>query len=115
MLLNNPTNAILGTLSTAICTIKNDDLSSVTVTNKIAATSDIKLYPNPTNNILRIEGLNKNTNANISVIDIQGRLISKNNTSNTTYSLDVRQLSVGTYFVKIERGNNITTLKFVKE
>ena len=115
LLLNNPTNAILGTLSTAICTIKNDDLSSVTVTNKIAATSDIKLYPNPTNNILRIEGLNKNTNANISVIDIQGRLISKNNTSNTTYSLDVRQLSVGTYFVKIERGNNITTLKFVKE
>jgi hypothetical protein len=51
----------------------------------------------------------------ISVVDMQGRLISKSNTPNTTYSLDIKQLSAGTYFVKIETGKNITTLKFVKE
>jgi uncharacterized delta-60 repeat protein len=113
--LSNPINAILGTLSTAIGTIKNDDVSGGSATNAIATTSNIKLYPNPVSNTLRIEGMTNNTNTMISVVDMQGRLISKSNTPNTTYSLDIKQLSAGTYFVKIETGKNITTLKFVKE
>lgn len=113
--LSNPTNAILGTLSTAICTIKNDDPSfSLSTSNAIETTSSIKLYPNPANNFLRIEGLNKNANTTISVIDMQGKVVMKTTTSNNT-SLNIKLLLPGTYFVRIESENRIANLKFIKE
>jgi uncharacterized delta-60 repeat protein len=115
--LSNPNNAILGTLSTATCTIKNDDPSfAIASSNEDdAIINSIKLYPNPAKDVLHIEGLSRNANTTISVINVQGKVIMKTTVSNITSSINVKQLLPGTYFVKIESGDKKTTLKFVKE
>jgi len=115
--LSNPKNAISGALSTAICTIKNDDASFAnnSLNEDNATIGSIKLYPNPAKDILRIEGLNKNAHTIISVVDLNGKVLTKNTTSNSAYSLNVKELLPGTYFVKIESEHKSTTLKFVKE
>jgi PKD repeat protein len=62
--------------------------------------SNIKIYPNPTNNIINIEGLNKNENNTIQIFDVQGKLvITKNITEKGT--VDLSELNKGVYVIKI--------------
>jgi hypothetical protein len=73
------------TVATGIINIKN---------------SNIKIYPNPTNNIINIEGLNKNENNTIQIFDVQGKLvITKNITEKGT--VDLSELNKGVYVIKI--------------
>lgn len=60
--------------------------------------SDISIYPNPTNQILNIRGV-EDVDV-VSLISIDGRLIMK---KTDTLSLDVRNVSSGQYILKIER------------
>gem|GEM_PF-3504254 len=117
--LSNPQNAILGTLSTATCLIKNDD-AGFTGTgsgedNFTINKNAITLYPNPVKDVLKLQGLNTNKKTTISIVDVQGKVVMKTTASNTSSSLNVKQLQAGTYLVKIESDNHVTTLKFVKE
>lgn len=73
----------------------------------------IKLYPNPVKDILTLEGLS--TNANISIISLQGSVLAKTTAGSKTYTWDIKQLPAGTYYVRIEADKNFSTLKFVKE
>ena len=62
--------------------------------------SNIKIYPNPTDNIINIEGLNKNENNTIQIFDVQGKLvITKTITENGT--IDLSELNKGVYVIKI--------------
>jgi PKD repeat protein len=62
--------------------------------------SNIKIYPNPTNNIINIEGLNKNENNTIHIFDVQGKLvITKTITDKGT--IDLSELNKGVYVIKI--------------
>ena len=75
----------------------------------------IKLYPNPVKDLLTLEGLTPNIKTNISIIGLQGSVLAKTTANNSTYSWNIKQLPAGTYYVRIEAGKNVTTLKFVKE
>lgn len=62
--------------------------------------SNIKIYPNPTNNIINIERLNKNENNNIQIFDMQGKLvITKIFTEKVM--IDLSELDNGVYVIKI--------------
>jgi hypothetical protein len=62
--------------------------------------SKIKIYPNPTNNIINIERLNKNENNNIQIFDMQGKLvITKIFTEKVM--IDLSELDNGVYVIKI--------------
>jgi hypothetical protein len=62
--------------------------------------SNIKIYPNPTNNFINIEGLTKNENNTIQIFDVQGKLvITKNITEKGT--IDLSELNKGVYVIKI--------------
>ena len=62
--------------------------------------SNIKIYPNPTNNIINIEGLTKNENNTIQILDVQGKLvITKTITEKGT--IDLSELNNGVYVIKI--------------
>jgi uncharacterized delta-60 repeat protein len=115
--LGDPKNAILGTLSTARCTIKNDDAAfSVTALNSInKASNDIVVYPNPAKDFFHITGLNKNSTTTISIIGLQGSVLAKTTTTNSSYTWNVKQLPAGSYYVRIEADKNVSTLRFVKE
>ena len=62
--------------------------------------SNIKIYPNPTNNFINIEGLTKNENNTIQIFDVQGKLV---NTKNITEkgTIDLSELNKGVYVIKI--------------
>ena len=58
------------------------------------------VYPNPTNNIINIEGLTKNENNTIQIFDVQGKLvITKTITEKGTINLS--ELNKGVYVIKI--------------
>jgi hypothetical protein len=61
---------------------------------------NIKIYPNPTNNIINIDGLNKNENNTIQIFDIQGKLVISK-TINEKGAIDLSELNKGIYVIKI--------------
>lgn len=68
----------------------------------------ITLYPNPATDKLFVNV----PNAEISIMDLQGKLVKQ--TSNET-TLDVSQLQQGVYFVKVVANGEVMTSKFVKQ
>ena len=62
--------------------------------------SNIKIYPNPTNNIINIEGLNKKENNSIQIFDMQGKLVITK-TINEKGTIDLSELNKGVYVIKI--------------
>jgi hypothetical protein len=62
--------------------------------------SNIRIYPNPTNNIINIEGLSKNDNNNIQIFDVQGKIVITK-TVIEKGMIDLSGLSKGVYVIKI--------------
>lgn len=73
----------------------------------------ITLYPNPTTSILNISNNNNLDIKNISVVDINGRVV-KNQEGSLT-QINVSDLNAGVYFVTIEAAEGKTTKKFIKQ
>jgi hypothetical protein len=75
--------------------------------------NSISLYPNPAKDFLNISNTNNVEIKNISVTDINGRVI-KNETGSLT-QINVSDLNAGVYFVTIEAAEGKTTKKFIKQ
>jgi hypothetical protein len=70
----------------------------------------IKIYPNPSNTVLFIEGLSKDTQA--SIYDLNGILVIKKQLFKDY--LDISTLASGVYTIKLENITESITRKFVK-
>jgi hypothetical protein len=80
--------------------------------------STVRISPNPTKDFLQIELNNTKSqqqNMYLNIIDLEGRLILKNELSSKSTSIDLRNLSKGFYFVELNIDGNTTTKKFIKE
>lgn len=77
--------------------------------NENNISNEISIYPNPTNGVITVEGSNNNF---ISITDLSGRLISRQQGNN----IDLTYLDGGVYIVSIEDLNNniIFTEKVIK-
>lgn len=77
--------------------------------------SNIKIYPNPSQNIVSIEGLDKGNDFTFHIHDIRGTsyAIKKLNNNN---SINIENLSSGIYFLTVINSvtENIQTLKLIK-
>ena len=73
--------------------------------------ADIKIYPNPVKDELRIES-GELIIEKMEIFDITGKAIVNLKSANV---INVSALPSGVYFVKIETNNSIVTKKFVKE
>ncbi|WP_339697579.1 T9SS type A sorting domain-containing protein [uncultured Marixanthomonas sp.] len=71
--------------------------------------SEVKIYPNPTNDSFNISNLKEGT---IKVMDSQGRIVSNYDVDNSFYS--IKDLSKGIYFVQIRSGNQTTVRQLIK-
>ena len=77
------------------------------------ASTDFRLYPNPTDNLL-------NFSSDISFDDYEifnslgQQIVSKKPITATDFSINVSQFSVGIYFLKIYKDNQSKTEKFIK-
>ena len=76
----------------------------------------IKLYPNPTNDILNIDNITQSDNITLKIIDITGKVVITEKLSNSsTAQLNVAHLAQGLYLLEITNGSKfISRKKFVK-
>lgn len=73
--------------------------------------NSVKLYPNPTTNIFKIEGI---TVKNVLITDFMGKTVF--NTTSSNSSVNISSLQNGIYFVRVESENgNSITHKIIKE
>ena len=76
----------------------------------------LKLYPNPTNDILNIDNITQSDNIILKIIDITGKVVITEKISNSsTAQLNVAHLAQGLYLLEITNGSkSISRKKFVK-
>jgi hypothetical protein len=103
-----------GTTSTnyngpAQCTVPN-----LAAANFISIEKNITIFPNPATDILQINignGFLENDVQSISIYDLKGSLVSK--TVKFSPILNIKNVSKGTYFVKIQFSNSIVSKKLL--
>ncbi len=92
-------------------------LDSISLTTNLSVNdnqiTNIAIYPNPATNVLNISNVNNYEIKNISVVDINGRVVK--NESGAMTQINVSDLNSGVYFVTIEAAEGKTTKKFIKQ
>ena len=77
--------------------------------------SKIKIYPNPANQIVNINSLNRIENINIYSV-IGKKVLSFNNVNTVNYEINVKNLTKGIYFIEVtDHDNNKILKKLLKE
>lgn len=77
------------------------------------AVSNVKLYPNPTSNVLNIESVG--TIQNIAIFNVLGQEVVNKSTNESSIRLDVSGLNAGVYVVKSIIDGKVSSTKFIKE
>lgn len=72
----------------------------------------IVLFPNPTNQQIKIDGLMEYSEYN--VVDLSGKTLLKGAISNQT-PIQVGGLPLGLYFIQIKNSKQLSTIKFIKQ
>lgn len=76
--------------------------------------SQLKIYPNPVSDVLNIDY--SSTISKFIIFDLVGRKIGEFSNSGNLNSIDVSNLSTGTYLLKIQtEDNSQSTIKFIKK
>lgn len=94
-------------------------LPVLSISNTVANVSDLKAYPNPASSNLNISFGSKTTlDATISVVNILGQEVYRQQDKialgNNVKTIDVTNLTAGTYFVNINTNEGEIKVKFVK-
>lgn len=85
--------------------------STTSINNQFENNLSINIFPNPTKNIIFVNGLKENTK--ISIYDLNGKLVF--NKQITNKQIDISSFQNGIYAIKIETEKGIITRKFVKQ
>ncbi len=76
----------------------------------------VSLYPNPAVNTLHINGLAKESNAKVTIADLEGNVwVSTTLKNSGTVTCDVSNLKRGNYIVTVHNGREVKTAQFVKQ
>lgn len=74
----------------------------------------VTVYPNPTENTITISGLEV-SNAVVTILDVNGRVLVVENTTATTLELSVRDFEAGVYFISVASETINGTKRFIKK
>lgn len=89
-------------------------ITAATLNSESFLASKFNIYPNPVNDIISISSDNLMFD-NISLTDINGRLIKETVTNSVTnYNLNISDLNSGVYFMKIKTAEGILDKKIIK-
>ncbi len=75
------------------------------------------IYPNPSNSIITIDGIDKIASYKIKIIDATGRTVLSNNSkssNNESFEIDISTLTNGIYVLELENETNKFTKKIIK-
>ena len=81
-----------------------------------AAKSGLRIYPNPANDQITLNFGLPIGKAEISVFDVQGRLLISKSVQNTmSENIELEKLGSGIYIIRIASGNHLINSKFMKK
>ncbi|RZW57947.1 MAG: T9SS type A sorting domain-containing protein [Flavobacteriaceae bacterium] len=95
-------------INSRICVTEGETLSL-----QQSLVNDLILYPNPTKDVLNLNATYGFENAIFTVFDINGKRVM--NSRFNTNSIDVSQLSAGSYILRIMDDGLMTSQKFIKQ
>jgi uncharacterized protein YxjI len=97
--------------------VASSDTASVIVTgvHSYAENQQIKIYPNPANDVITIESPFFKQAQAISVYDVQGQVVSSINTNAKKTNVDISALTKGVYIVEVKTVNGFSVKKLIKE
>lgn len=81
-------------------------------TQKISQSINVSVYPNPTNQYLKVAAEKEIKNASLSIYDIQGKLMYSEKNYSSKSRISVHNLPQGVYFLKIGTDKENYTAKF---
>lgn len=82
-----------------------------TFENEATADDDVIVYPNPSSEIIHIEGLTSQIHK-VTITNLKGKRILS---SSKVSEINIKNLSAGTYLVKIKTENGTITKRFIKK
>lgn len=85
-------------------------ISTTIGTQDLFSADNIKIYPNPANDLVVVETLDK-TIADINLLDITGRVIAKKQTASEAIIFDVAHLAKGIYIIQVTQNGRISNHK----
>jgi hypothetical protein len=88
-------------------------LDGVTENNTVQG--GMKIYPNPVRNTLTIETLQSVGKSTLSIINVNGQELLKQQLVSTKTELDVSNFTTGVYTIRLLDNNSVEIKKFVKE
>ena len=90
----------------------NTEFVTTLSTNSFAF-NDLKVYPNPVNNILNISNFEKIDN--LTITNILGQTIFNQTVNDTIATIDLSNVTTGIYFVKLRINDAEQSIKFIKK
>ena len=75
---------------------------------------DISISPNPTSNYLHIRSNDAAENINLVIVNVAGQSTHQITNISSNHKVDVSGLNNGIYFLKLFKGNESATYKFIK-
>lgn len=75
--------------------------------------SNVKVYPNPANDVINVKLPYENANVDVSVVDVAGRTVYSVNSNAAVETIDVSNFNKGVYFVKVSSNENSITQKVI--
>ena len=89
------------------------DRSTSTGITSITSSDVLQIYPNPTTDKLTIQ-TSATDKSNVEISDLSGKVIGQYSISGTDNTINVSDLSTGSYFIKVSNNQSNTVKKFVK-
>jgi hypothetical protein len=83
----------------------------------VIAKQEIKIYPNPTKGLLKVEigNFSDDLTGNIAIFDSSGKTVVQVGSLSAENSLDISRQADGIYFLKIKVGDEVSTWKIIKK
>ena len=96
----------------------DDNITNIEVTNNEEIQKGLYIFPNPVLDVLNVQARGVNETATVQIIDVFGRIVKqeiKILNYNTFFSIDVKSLQKGTYFLVLYRNDNKEVQVFTKQ
>lgn len=84
----------------------------LSVANPIASSQEVNYFPNPAKDIVTFSS--ENTIENITIFNLLGQEVVSKQVNSEDFSIDISNLSSGTYIAKLKNNGKIQTVKLVK-
>ncbi len=92
--------------------VRSRSLSNSLLLSDAAA---IKIFPNPVQSTLQIQGLPTDSKSLITIADLSGNVRTSTTATGSNASVSTSSLKPGTYLLKVQSSKRITTQTFIKE